>query len=304
MTPAGFLARSVGAGFAAGVGLAAYAVWESRAFTLRCADDAGPARRRPAAAGAAPQRHPHDAEPVAQAGVGAGRWPTSSPTWSSTPATTWPTSTRCRRCSTRSGHCSTCPASSCSAPTTTSHRSLRNPAALPPARRRLAQHPRRQAAVAGAARTPSRDAGWLDLTNRRGAVDGRRRSRSPSPASTTPTWTTTTWSPSAGRPTADGRPAGRRRTRAVPAGARPVRRRRLRRDLRRSHPRRSGVPAARRVRWSPTATSNRLAPRACTGTPPTRARATRGRRGCTSRPGSGPRRTRRSGSPADPRRPC
>ena len=37
MTPAGFLARSVGAGFAAGVGLAAYAVWESRAFTLRCA---------------------------------------------------------------------------------------------------------------------------------------------------------------------------------------------------------------------------------------------------------------------------
>src|SRR4249919_1182204 len=37
MTPAGLLARSVGAGFAAGVGLAAYAVWESRAFTLRCA---------------------------------------------------------------------------------------------------------------------------------------------------------------------------------------------------------------------------------------------------------------------------
>src|SRR4249919_270146 len=36
MTPAGLLARSVGAGFAAGVGLAAYAVWESRAFTLRC----------------------------------------------------------------------------------------------------------------------------------------------------------------------------------------------------------------------------------------------------------------------------
>jgi uncharacterized protein len=37
MTPTGFLARSLGAGLVAGAGLAAYAVWESRAFTLRCA---------------------------------------------------------------------------------------------------------------------------------------------------------------------------------------------------------------------------------------------------------------------------
>ncbi len=37
MTPDGFLLRSLGAGAALGTGLAAYAVWESRAFTLRCA---------------------------------------------------------------------------------------------------------------------------------------------------------------------------------------------------------------------------------------------------------------------------
>jgi predicted MPP superfamily phosphohydrolase len=37
MTPDGFLLRWLGAGAALGTGLAAYAVWESRAFTLRCA---------------------------------------------------------------------------------------------------------------------------------------------------------------------------------------------------------------------------------------------------------------------------
>ena len=37
MTPDGFLLRWIGAGAALGTGLAAYAVWESRAFTLRCA---------------------------------------------------------------------------------------------------------------------------------------------------------------------------------------------------------------------------------------------------------------------------
>ena len=36
MTTAGFLTRSLGAGVVAGAGLAAYGVWESRAFTLRC----------------------------------------------------------------------------------------------------------------------------------------------------------------------------------------------------------------------------------------------------------------------------
>jgi predicted MPP superfamily phosphohydrolase len=37
MTPDGLLLRSLGVGAALGTGLAAYAVWESRAFTLRCA---------------------------------------------------------------------------------------------------------------------------------------------------------------------------------------------------------------------------------------------------------------------------
>ncbi|MGA8247397.1 MAG: metallophosphoesterase [Nocardioides sp.] len=37
MTPARLLARSTALGLAAGTGLTAYAVWESRAFTLRCA---------------------------------------------------------------------------------------------------------------------------------------------------------------------------------------------------------------------------------------------------------------------------
>jgi predicted MPP superfamily phosphohydrolase len=36
MTPLGLVARSLGAGAVAGAGLAAYSVWESRAFTLRC----------------------------------------------------------------------------------------------------------------------------------------------------------------------------------------------------------------------------------------------------------------------------
>ena len=44
-------------------------------------------------------------------------------------------------------------------------------------------------------------AGWLDLTNRRVVLDGRRPDASPGRASTTRTWSTTTWSRSAGRPT-------------------------------------------------------------------------------------------------------
>ena len=62
-------------------------------------------------------------------------------------------------------------------------------------------------------------------------LGGRRR---PAPDATT---TSTPWSGPGRRRR---RPAARRRARAVPAGARPVRRRRLRRDLRRPHPRRSG----------------------------------------------------------------
>jgi predicted MPP superfamily phosphohydrolase len=58
------------------------------------------------------------------------------------------------------------------------------------------------------------------------------------------------------------------------------------------------------ARWSPTATSSRPGPRACTAIPPTPRRVLRGRRGFTSRQVSAPRRTPRSASPAGPRRPC
>ena len=163
-------------------------------------DDAGAAGRRPAAARPAPQRHPHDARASRASRSGCGRWPTSSPTWSSTPATTWPTSTRCRRCSTRSARCSTCRASSCSAPTTTSRRSC--------ATRCATSCPTTAARNTHTAKLPWQelkdayaDAGWLDLTNRRVsstvgdltvAWAGRRR---PAPGVRRPA------SRSAGRPT-------------------------------------------------------------------------------------------------------
>ena len=129
-------------------------------------DDAGAAGRRPAAARAAPQRHPHDARASRASRSGSGRWPTSSPTWSSTPATTWRTWRRCRPCSTRSGRCSTCRASSCSAPTTTTPR--------PCATRCKYLLPDDGGRNTHTAKLPWQDlkdayagAGWLDLTNRR-----------------------------------------------------------------------------------------------------------------------------------------
>ena len=61
---------------------------------------------------------------------------------------------------------------------------------------------------------------------------------------------------------------------------------------------RSGAPS------SPTATSTPSGPRVCTGTRPTHDPAIPAPPGCTCRPARGPRRTRRSGSAAAPRRPC
>ena len=108
-----------------------------------------------------------------------------------------------------------------------------------------------------------------------------------------------------------GRPGrcGRRRAagrgpRAVPAGAGPVRGRRVRRDPGRPHPRRPGVCARRRR------ADHQLRPRAGPGqgpAPPSGALdcpAIRARPGCTSRPGSAPAPTPRCGWPAAPRRPC
>ena len=65
---------------------------EVRWFALRRADAARAARRPPAAEGAARLRPAPDPGAGPQAGVGARRWPTWSPTWWSTPATTWRTS--------------------------------------------------------------------------------------------------------------------------------------------------------------------------------------------------------------------
>ena len=111
------------------------------------------------------------------------------------------------------------------------------------------------------------DAGWLRPDQQRGSLTVGTR-RSPWPASTTRTCLR--------RPGGRGRPgrprrrrAPRRRARAVPPCARPVRRRRVRRDLRRAHPRRPGVPA--RVRRAGHQLRPRAAPgpRGCTGTRPT-----------------------------------
>ena len=158
----------------------------------------------------------------------------SSPTWSSTPATTSPTATPCPSCSTSSAalldvpgvfvfgsndyfarrcatRCATCCPTPAAATRTSAAAAVRRPARRPDA------------------------AGWLDLTNRRDSLTvgdptfafagvddphlrvrpARRRRR-------------------AGRP--DGRRAARRRARAVPAGARPVRRGRLRRGAGRATP--------------------------------------------------------------------
>ena len=130
---------------------------------------------------------------------GSGRSPTSSRTWSSTPATTSRTSRRCRSCSTRSAPCSTCPglrvrlqrllraprcATRCdtSCPTT---------AGATPT---TANYP------GGSYGTPSRPpAGSTSPTPR--PLDGRRPRRSPRRASTTRTCGTTTCRVG-GRPTA------------------------------------------------------------------------------------------------------
>ena len=119
------------------------------------------------AAGAAPLRPAPDAGPGPQARLGARRWPTWSPTWWSTPATTSPTSTvgaagarRPRR------RCSTCPASSCSAPTTTSRRrcATRCATCCPTT---ASATPTRRSCRDGTSATASSSAGWIDLTNRR-----------------------------------------------------------------------------------------------------------------------------------------
>ena len=176
------------------------------------------------------------------------------------------------------------------------------PAALPAARRRPAQHPLPHAALA----RPARRAGRARLArpDQRPAsstvgrpADRLRRGRRPAPG-----LRPARRGRRPGRP--HGRPAAGGHARAVPAGARPVRRRRLRRDPRRAHPRRPGLPA--RGRRADHQLRPRARPRQGPAPAPGRLRApaTRAPPGCTSRPASAPRRTPGSGSPAAPRPRC
>ena len=91
----------------------------------------------------------------------------------------------------------------------------------------------------------------------------------------------------------------RRHPRPLPPGDRRDGLRRPRPDPRRPHPRRPGLRPRSTARWSPTATSTPAGSRACPSTAPAGTRP-----GCTSRPGSAPPRTPRSGSPAHPKPPC
>ena len=244
VTPGRLLARTLGAGVALGAGVTAYAAWEARAYTLRSVDLPVLPDGARAAAGAAPQRPPPDARPVAQARVAAlaGR-PRARPRREHRRQPRPPRRVA-RRCWRLSGRCSTSRACSCSGPTTTSRRSCatRWATCCPDDGKRYvhsAKLPWRELCDAFAA------AGWTDLTNRR--------------TSTTVRDLTIAWAgvddphlayddlaAVAGPAPTRRRPAHRGGPRAVPAGARPVRGRRVRRGLRRAHPRRPDLPAAGR----------------------------------------------------------
>ena len=237
-------AASLGAGAAAGAGLTAYAAWEARQYTLRRVE----VPLLPA--GARPLRVLHLSDihmtpgSAPQAGVAGRAGDAASPTWSSTPATTWRTPPRSRWCATRSVPLLDVPGVFVFGSNDYFSPTAPQPAALPAARRRPPQHPLREAALARPARRLHR--GRLGRPHQpargrqgRRAVLRLRRRRRPAPALRP-----------ARRRRRPGRPAGRRpagrRARAVPPGARPVRRRRLRRDPGRPHPRRPGLPARRR----------------------------------------------------------
>ena len=207
---------------------------------------------------------------------------------------------RCPSSPTRSADCSTCRASTSSGPTTTTRRACATRCSTcspTPA----SATPRRRSCRGPTSRNASPTAGWLDLTNGFGSLTVGGTSIAFAGVDD-PHLGYDDLARVAGPADRDGRRAARRHARAVPPGPRPVRRRRLRRDHRRPHPRRPGVPARAAARSPPTATSSPPGPAACTATPPTPRPATTARRGCTSRPGSAPTPTSASGWPAAPRR--
>ena len=169
-----------------------------------------------------------------------------------------------RGASTRSGRCSTCPACSCSAPTTTTRRSLKNPLRylLPDDGKRNTAH----------AELPWRDLraaferrGWLDLTNRRtrstvGGHDDRVRR-----ASTTRTSSYDDLDAVAGPADADADLRIGVTHAPYPRVLDPFAADGYDADPRRPHPRRPAVPA--RLRRAGHQLRPRPArPRACTGT--------------------------------------
>ena len=205
---------------------------------------AAAARRGAAGAGAAPERHPHDARAAAQAGVG-GRAvdPAAGPGGQHRRQ---PRARRrpCRWCATRSGRCSTRRASSSSAPTTTSARRSGTRCATC-CRTTAAATPRRRSCRGPTCATSSPPpAGSTSPTGARLVKVGELSFAFAGVDD--PHLRYDRLADVAGPADAGRRRPARRRARAVPPGARPVRRRRLRRDPGRPHPRRPGLRAGRR----------------------------------------------------------
>ena len=257
-------------------GLAAYAAWEARQFTLRRVDRAAAARRARAAAGAAPQRHPHDPRPARASRSGSAALADLEPDLVvDTGDNLAHLRRRARRARRARRRCSTCPGVFVLGSNDYFAPALRNPLRylLPDDGQRNTSTP--AAAVAATSRTRFGDGRLARPDQPPRVADGAAAPRSPSPASTTRTWSTTTWTRVAGPADADGRPAAGGGARAVPPRARPVRRRRLRRDHRRATPTAARCACRAVGRSPPTATSSPPAPAACTATPPTPAPATR-----------------------------
>ncbi len=154
-------------GLAAGAGLTAYAVWETRAFT--------PARGDRAAAAARPAEplrvlhlsdiHLTPGQQRKQEWLRRAAALSTRTSWS-TPATTSPTATPSPGCATRSGRCSTCPGSSCSAPTTTTRpRCATRCATSCPTT--ASGTPTAPSCPGASSRSCFTGSGWLDLTNQR-----------------------------------------------------------------------------------------------------------------------------------------
>ena len=296
------MTRRVGAGAVAGTGLTAYAVFEARAYTLRRVDVPVLPPGQPPAAGAAPQRHPHDAGPAPQAGAGCAASPPSSPTWSSTPATTWRTATRCRSCCDASAPLLDGPgvfvlgSNDYFAPT------LRNPV-----RYLLPDDGKRHTDTPQLPWPELRDgfaaAGWVDLTNRRGDARGRADVRIAFAGVDDPHLRYDRLDEVAGPADADAdvrlgvthAPYLRVLDQYAADGYDAV-------LAGHTHGGQVCLPGVGALTTN--CDLEPPAPRACTATRPPRDPATPGRRGCTSRPASAPARTPGSGSPAAPRRPC